>query len=121
MMFEYNAIVTRVIDGDTLEVDIDLGFKTILQKEKLRLLDIDTPELRSKNLLEREHAQEAKTYVENLLPRGTAIRVRTEKDKKGKYGRYLAWVYYDIGKAGMWPLLNKDLKTFGYAKKDEYK
>ena len=120
-MYEYDAIVRRVIDGDTIEVDIDLGFKTTLVKEKLLLLDIDTPEIRSSNLNERQHAQEAKTYVENLLPRGTTIRVRTEKDKKGKYGRYLAWVYYDIDKTGMWPLLNKDLKKFGYAKKDEYK
>ena len=92
-MYEYRATVRRVIDGDTLEVDIDLGFKTILKKEKLRLLGIDTPELRSRNINERAHAQEAKYFVEKLLPPDSEIIVRTEKDTKGKYGRYLARVY----------------------------
>lgn len=94
-MYKYKAIVRRVIDGDTIEVDIDLGFKTILQKEKLRLLDIDTPELRSKSLTERIRAQEAKLYVQSLLPEGKEVLIETRKDEKGKYGRYLAYVFIE--------------------------
>jgi len=94
-MFEYNARVVRVIDGDTLEVDIDMGFSTVLHKEKVRLLGIDTPELRAKDLDERKRAQEAKAFVEELLPEGTEVVLRTKKDKKGKYGRYLADVWLD--------------------------
>jgi len=97
-MYEYKAIIRRVIDGDTLEVDIDLGFKTILKKEKLRLLGIDTPELRSKSLQERLHAASAKQFVEDLLKPGDEITVHTEKDKAGKYGRYLARVILSDGK-----------------------
>lgn len=96
-MYHYKATVVRVIDGDTLEVDIDLGFNTTLKKEKLRLLGIDTPELRSKNLSERVHAQEAKQFVERYCPPGSLIYLRTEKDKKGKYGRYLAHVTLSTG------------------------
>jgi len=94
-MYEYRAVVRRVIDGDTLEVDIDMGFSTVLHKEKVRLLDIDTPELRSKDLNERKRAQEAKAFVQELLPEGTEVVLRTQKDKKGKYGRYLADVWLD--------------------------
>lgn len=93
-MFEYKAKVIRVIDGDTLEVDIDLGFKIILRKEKLRLLEIDTPELRSSDANERKEAQVAKKFVQDVLPENGNIIVRTKKDKKGKYGRYLANVFF---------------------------
>jgi len=114
-MYEYKAIIRRVIDGDTLEVDIDLGFKTILKKEKLRLLGIDTPELRSKSLQERLHAASAKQFVEDLLKPGDEITVHTEKDKAGKYGRYLARVILSNGK-DLTDLLieNKFEKKSGY-------
>ena len=94
-MFEYSAKVVRIIDGDTIEVNIDLGFSTIIHKEKVRLLGIDTPELRSKDPEEKARAQEAKKFVQNLLPVGTDVIIRTQKDKKGKYGRYLADVWHE--------------------------
>ena len=92
-MYEYRCIVRRIIDGDTFECDIDLGFSTVLQKEKVRLLGIDTPELRAKDLVEKQRAQDAKTFVKNLLPPGTEVIIRTHKDSTGKYGRYLANVF----------------------------
>lgn len=113
-MYEYKAKIVRVIDGDTLEVDIDLGFKTTLQREKLRLIGIDTPEIRSSNLKEKEHGLLAKTYVEKLLPVGSEILVKTEKDKTGKYGRYLARVF--VGELE----LNQLLKENGFEKKEKY-
>lgn len=93
-LWHYRATVTRIIDGDTIEVDIDLGFKTTLQKERIRLLGIDTPELRSKDESERARAKLAKEYVESVIPVGTEVRITTRKDEKGKYGRYLAQVVY---------------------------
>lgn len=113
-MYEYKAKVVRVIDGDTLEVDIDLGFKTTLQREKLRLIGIDTPEIRSSNLKEKEHGLQAKEYVEGLLSVGSEILVKTEKDKTGKYGRYLARVFMDEVE------LNQLLKENGFEKKEKY-
>ena len=92
-IYEYKCIVRRIIDGDTFECDIDLGFSTVLQKEKVRLLGIDTPELRAKDLVEKQRTQDAKTFVKNLLPPGTEVIIRTHKDSTGKYGRYLANVF----------------------------
>lgn len=116
-MYEYRATVIRVIDGDTLEVDIDLGFKTTLKKEKLRLLGIDTSELRSSDPEEREHAQKAKAFVQSLLPIGKEVILHTKKDRKGKYGRYLATVMFTnenhITPVSLSYLLNEN----GYAKK----
>ena len=99
-MYEYKAILRRVIDGDTLEVDIDLGFKTILKKEKLRLLGIDTPELRSQDVEERVRAKAAKEYVQSLLAPGDEFVLQTEKDRAGKYGRYLARVWIKVEDGG---------------------
>ena len=116
-MYEYRAYISRVIDGDTLEVDIDLGFKTTLKKEKLRLLGIDTPEMRSKSLQERLHAASAKQFVEDLVAKmGNEITVHTEKDKAGKYGRYLARVILSSGED-----LSDLLVENGFEKKSGYK
>ena len=52
-MYEYKAIVDRVVDGDTIDVDIDLGFSTTLTKQRVRLAGIDTPESRTRNLAEK--------------------------------------------------------------------
>ena len=95
-MYEYSAKMLRVIDGDTLEVDIDLGFKTILRKKKLRLSGIDTPELRSKDITERARAKEAKQFVESLIKPGDTIMIRTFRDRTGKYGRCIATVWLKV-------------------------
>jgi len=115
-MWEYRGEIVKIVDGDTLVVNIDLGFKTTVKKERIRLIGVDTPELRSKSLHEKEHAQEAKQFVEKMLPVGSTVILRTEKDKKGRYGRYLARVWVE----GENRDLSVILKEYGYEKKDNY-
>ena len=86
-MHEYNCILRRVIDGDTIDVDIDLGFKVFLQKERVRLFGINTPESRTRNLEEKKLGLAAKDRLKELLPK--KFIVRTHMDKKGKFGRIL--------------------------------
>lgn len=89
-MYEYTAKVIKVVDGDTIDVEVDLGFDITL-KLRLRLLGIDAPE---------RYTTEGKTVtkrVEELLPVGTVVRIVTVKDRKEKYGRYLAEVFLTSG------------------------
>jgi micrococcal nuclease len=92
-MYEY-AIkeVVKVVDGDTIDIVIDLGFD-LSKKERVRLAGIDAPESRTRNLEEKEMGLEAKQFLTRRLEDGvdSGLRVRTEKD--GKYGRMLGWIY----------------------------
>lgn len=90
-LFFYNAIVRRIYDGDSIRADIDLGFNIWVYNKNLRLSGIDTPEIRGE---ERPEGLVAKQFVVDRIPEGTAIRVLTERDRTGKYGRYLATIYY---------------------------
>jgi micrococcal nuclease len=106
-LYFYNATVTNIYDGDTIRADIDLGFNTVIHNMKLRLSGIDTPELRGE---ERPLGLIAKEFVVERIPVGTQIQVMTEKDATGKYGRYLATIFYDGGKN-----LNEELLISGNA------
>jgi len=94
-MYEYEAEVTGIVDGDTIDVDVDLGMHVHVH-ERLRLKGINTPEIFGvkKDTPEYEMGMEAKAYIAQLIPPGTRVKVRTFKDKKGKYGRYIADVLY---------------------------
>ena len=92
-MYEYQATVLRVIDGDTIEVDIDLGFSTIIKKRSVRFKGIDTPETRTRDLVEKEAGLLAKERVEGLCPPGSVITLRTTIDKDDKYGRILGEIF----------------------------
>lgn len=92
-MYFYKATVTSIYDGDTFRADIDLGFNLKIANEPIRLLGIDTPEIRGE---ERSEGLKAKEYVESKIPVGSQVYLLTEKDKAGKYGRYLATVYYIV-------------------------
>ena len=98
-MYEYNAEVTSVYDGDTCTATIDLGFKLFTRKAKLRLLGIDTYELRSSDLAEKLLAADARGYLRELI---LGKRVRIKSRRKGKYGRYLVtiWLLDDAGNPG---------------------
>ena len=87
--YVYYAIVRRVIDGDSVEVDIDLGFGVWMHKERVRLLGIDTPESRTKDLVEKQFGLASKQFVKDLMPIGSQQIIKTEKDKTGKFGRIL--------------------------------
>lgn len=95
-MYEYKAHCVNVVDGDTFDFIVDLGF-SITYKIRVRLKDKDTPEKNSKNAAERVHAKEATVFVEeNTL--GQTVVLKTEKDKIGIYGRYTAAVTLKDGR-----------------------
>ena len=87
-MYEYNATIRRVVDGDTVDVTLDLGFD-ILYNSRIRLHGIDTPESRTRDLEEKKYGLAAKAFVEAHLPVGSIRKLTTVKDKTGKYGRIL--------------------------------
>jgi micrococcal nuclease len=108
-MYEY-AIkeVVKVVDGDTIDIVIDLGFN-LSKKERVRLAGIDSPESRTKDLEEKELGLESKEFLKRRLEDGKAsgLRVKTEKD--GKYGRMLGWIY--CGETN----INTEMVDRGYA------
>jgi len=110
-MYEYKAVVTKVYDGDTITVDIELGFGIFFNKQKLRLAYINTPEVRGE---EREQGLVSRDRVRELIM-GKEIKIKTYKDSKGKYGRWIAEVFY-----GDNVNLNEQLINEGLAEKHIY-
>jgi micrococcal nuclease len=88
-MFEYRCIVRRVVDGDTVDVDIDLGFGVWMQNQRIRMYGIDTPESRTRDLEEKKYGLAAKDFLIGLLDDPNGITLKTHKDGKGKFGRIL--------------------------------
>ena len=88
-MYEYRCKILRVVDGDTVDVDIDLGFGVWMHKERIRLYGMDTPESRTRDKVEKMFGLEAKKMVETWLPSGSTRFLITEKDRTGKFGRIL--------------------------------
>lgn len=99
-MYEYRAYVRRVYDGDTITVDIDLGFGVCLQKQKIRLAGIDTPEIRGKEKAEGIKSRDAlRGKISNKW-----VIIKTAKDKKGKYGRWIGEVWLEKTNVNQWLL-----------------
>ena len=90
-MYEYNCEIKRVVDGDTVDVIIDLGFD-IFYKSRVRLYGIDTPESRTRNKDEKARGLMSKQYLIDELSKGQVV-IKTHKDKKGKFGRVLGEMY----------------------------
>jgi len=88
-MHEYKSKVVKLVDGDTIDLDIDLGFDIILSKQRIRLFGIDTPESRTKDDEEKFFGKLASSFIEEHCPLGSYITLRTHLDKKGKFGRIL--------------------------------
>tara|TARA_R110002060_G_scaffold49061_2_gene60052 strand:- start:759 stop:1082 length:324 start_codon:yes stop_codon:yes gene_type:complete len=105
-LYEYKAQVISVYDGDSITVDIDLGFGIFMKGQKIRLLGIDTPEIRGD---ERPEGLIARDALRARIV-GQSIIIKTHKDTKGKYGRWLGEVI--LGSEN----INKWLLTEGYAK-----
>jgi micrococcal nuclease len=94
-MYQYSAKLIRVIDGDTIDAEIDLGFK-IFVKERIRLIGIDTPESRTRNLFEKSWGLAAKDRLSELLAdNNNDFIINTKIDKKGKFGRMLGDIIVD--------------------------
>jgi micrococcal nuclease len=92
-MYEYRIEIVKVIDGDTVDVNIDLGFGVWMKKERVRLHGIDTPESRTRDLAEKQFGLLAKDFLKNQLTLGTPI-LKTHKDATGKFGRILGELLY---------------------------
>ena len=109
-MYEYRIkSVIKVVDGDTIDVDIDLGFN-ISYTQRVRLAGIDTPESRTRDLYEKKLGMESKEWLKNALSHAKTIIIKTEKpDSTEKFGRILGWLYVDDVN------LNKVMIDQGYA------
>tara|TARA_B100002003_G_C14043387_1_gene502667 strand:+ start:156 stop:554 length:399 start_codon:yes stop_codon:yes gene_type:complete len=81
--------VTKIVDGDTIKCDIDLGFDIVLSNQTIRLYGIDTPESRTRDLEEKYYGNISKQFLNDYCPKGTYITLKTHLDKKCKFGRIL--------------------------------
>ena len=91
-MWTYRAKVVRVIDGDTVDVDIDLGFGIWQKNERVRIMGIDTPESRTRDKIEKKFGLAAKVKLKSILGKITVLKTTINKkgvDMKGKFGRVL--------------------------------
>ena len=111
-MYEYRVKkVTGVVDGDTIDVELDLGFN-ISYSQRVRLAGIDTPESRTKDKMEKTLGLESKQRLKDVLAKAQLIVIRTElPDSSEKYGRILGWIFID----GAEQSVNEALVADGYA------
>ena len=119
-MYEYKAKILRVVDGDTVDVDIDLGFGVWLRNERVRIMGIDTPESRTRDKQEKKFGLLAKERLKELLPKGKDSVLRTQIDKdgedaKGKFGRILGNFVYGHGHNGRFTMVTDILIKEGHA------
>ena len=89
-MYEYNVSITKVVDGDTVDVDIDLGFGMTYKKQRVRLMGIDTPESRTRDLVEKLFGKASKKHLKELLSEGN---ITLRSHDKGKFGRILGELF----------------------------
>lgn len=111
-MYEYHVKnLSKVVDGDTIDVDIDLGFD-ISFSSRVRLAGIDTPESRTADKMEKALGLESKEYLKYKLKDAKSIVIKTEKmDSSEKYGRILGWIFID----GQEMSVNQQMIDDGYA------
>jgi micrococcal nuclease len=111
-MYEYHVKkVTNVVDGDTIDVEIDLGFD-ISFSSRVRLAGIDTPESRTKDVAEKKLGLESKEYLKSKIKDAKSFVIKTEKmDSSEKYGRILGWLFLD----GSIVSVNEQMIAEGYA------
>jgi micrococcal nuclease len=91
-MYEYKVKVVKVVDGDTVDVDIDLGFGVWLKDERVRIMGIDTPESRTRDKVEKKFGLASKARLKELLDKTAILKTQVNKngeDMKGKFGRIL--------------------------------
>ena len=114
-MYEYYVRkVENVVDGDTIDVLIDLGFDILFQS-RVRLAGIDTPESRTKDLAEKALGLESKEYLKKHLKDAKSVVIKTEKmDSSEKYGRILGWVYINGDTASLNDMMINDGYAWGY-------
>ena len=93
-MYEYRVIIDRWVDGDTVDVDIDLGFGVWLKDQRVRLYGINAPESRTRDLEEKKLGLAAKDFCKNFCKEGEYAKLVCKKyDSKGKFGRILGEIW----------------------------
>jgi endonuclease YncB( thermonuclease family) len=102
--YRYDAVVKAVHDGDTVTVDVDLGFDTWIHALKVRLYGLNAPELNT------PEGKKSQAYLATLIPVGISVVIETQKDKQEKYGRWLATIFLNDAN------VNGKLIADGYAK-----
>jgi len=106
-MYEYRCKVLRVVDGDTVDVDIDLGFGIVLKDERVRMMGIDTPESRTSDKVEKQFGLAAKARLKEMLDNKSGPILKTQinkdgEDMRGKFGRVLGDFTVYCGKTDSW-------------------
>jgi len=114
-MYEYRVKkLTGVVDGDTIDVEIDLGFN-VSYAQRVRLAGIDTPESRTTDKAEKVLGLESKEYLKLKLKDSKLIVIKTEKpDSSEKYGRILGWLYVDGNTISVNDQMIEDGYAWGY-------
>ena len=111
-LYHYNAKVSRVVDGDTIDVVLDLGFDVSL-KARVRFFGIDAPESRTRDAEEKMRGLESKAYVQNWIDgHDNKIIIETSLDERGKFGRILGRILCPDDECDC---LNDDMVEYGYA------
>ena len=87
-MYEYRCKILRIVDGDTVDIDIDLGFGVVLSNERVRVAGIDTPESRTSDPIEKVFGKAASARIAEMIPEGSN-QILLSSDFKGKFGRVL--------------------------------
>ena len=121
-MYQYKAKITRIVDGDTVDCDIDLGFKVILAKQRIRLYGIDTPESRTRDKVEKKYGLLAKKYLVDFIEaEDYQITLETAKGSgRGKFGRILGKIINKDGQCAneMMCDIGHAMPYFGQSKSD---
>jgi len=117
-MYEYKAHVVKIVDGDTVDVDIDLGFGIVMKDERVRIMGIDTPESRTSDKVEKLFGKAASARVKELLDDDIILKTqiaRNGEDMKGKYGRILGDFIVERFEDGKQEMLTDILVAEGHA------
>ena len=117
-MYEYKAHVVKIVDGDTVDVDIDLGFGIVMKDERVRIMGIDTPESRTSDKVEKLFGKAASARVKELLDDDIILKTqiaRNGEDMKGKYGRILGDFIIERFEDGRQEMLTDILVEEGHA------
>ena len=117
-MYEYKCNVRKVVDGDTVDIDIDLGFGIWISDERVRVMGIDTPESRTSDKVEDLFGEAAKARVKELLSGKVVLKTQVNKsgeDMKGKFGRILGDFQVYDAKNDRWAMLTEILINEGHA------
>ena len=121
-MYEYRAKVIKVIDGDTVDVDIDLGFGMTYKKQRVRLMGIDTPESRTRDLVEKLFGKASKKHLKEILSNAEMLTLVSHD--KGKFGRILGELFVGNSSFSINQQMIKDCHAvpyFGQSKEDTEK